>query len=302
MTNYDILSIGHISLDYNVDCHDNQVVELGGAVVFSSAAAYAIGKKAGVVTKIPAELSDRLNALLIPREDVFALPAEKGTSIRNKYFTENKEKRQCTCLSQSDRIYIDDIPSNPCKIYHLAGLIYGDFDENLIGDLAKKSAVAVDVQGYLRHADGDGTDMYFKDWENKKDILPYITYLKTDAAEAEILTGLTDRYEAAKVLHSWGAKEIVITHNTEVIAYDGKEMYACPIKARNLSGRSGRGDTTFASYLAARIDNSLDKSLLLATATVSAKMENPGPYRGSRSDIEQYIADFYKDSDVRRIL
>ena len=57
-----------------------------------------------------------------------------------------------------------------------------------------------------------------------------IDYLKTDAAEAEILTGLTDRAEAAKLLHSWGAKEVLITHNTEVLAYDGVTTYTCPIK------------------------------------------------------------------------
>lgn len=72
----------------------------------------------------------------------------------------------------------------------------------------------------------------------KKELLPYIRFLKTDAAEAEVLTGLTDRVEAAKVLYSWGAKEVLITHNTEVLVYDGQEIYTCPIKERNLSGRT----------------------------------------------------------------
>ena len=86
----------------------------------------------------------------------------------------------------------------------------------------------------------------------KKELLPLMDYFKTDAAEAEVLTGLTDRAEAAKVLHDWGAKEVVITHNTEVLAYDGGKIYTCPIKARNLSGRTGRGDTTFAGYITER--------------------------------------------------
>ena len=61
----------------------------------------------------------------------------------------------------------------------------------------------------------------------------------------KILTGLTDRAEAAKLLYSWGAKEVLITHNPEELAYDGERIYTCPLKALNLSGRSGRGDTTF---------------------------------------------------------
>ena len=83
-------------------------------------------------------------------------------------------------------------------------------------------------------------------------MLPYIRFLKTDAAEAEILTGTDDRVAAAKMLYDWGAKEILITHNSEVLVYDGKEIYTCPIKARNLSGRTGRGDTTFAGYITER--------------------------------------------------
>lgn len=38
-----------------------------------------------------------------------------------------------------------------------------------------------------------GDRCFFEDWKEKKELLPYITFLKTDAAEAEILTGLTDR-------------------------------------------------------------------------------------------------------------
>ena len=63
---------------------------------------------------------------------------------------------------------------------------------------------------------------------------PYITYLKTDAAEAEILTGTADRREAARLMVEWGVKEALITHNTEVLVYDGKDYYTCPLKPRVL--------------------------------------------------------------------
>lgn len=301
MKNYDILTIGHISLDNNIDCRDNLVVELGGAVLYSSAASYAVGKEVGAVTKLNPNDKERLNALAIPKEDIIFIPCEHSTSIRNKYFTEDKEKRECTCISQAEGFNIDDIPNTDCKIYHLAGLIKGDFDGELIKELSKRGKVAVDVQGLLRCANGAGTAMYFADWAEKKEILPYIYYLKTDAAEAEILTGQPDRYVAAEMLHSWGAKEIVITHNTEVLAYDGKDMYTCPIKARSLEGRSGRGDTTFAAYLAARLDYSMDESLLIATACVSSKMEKRGPYLGKLKDIREYIAEFYKTGDVKKV-
>lgn len=292
---YDTLTIGHISLDYNIDYLDNLIVEVGGAVIYSSAAAYALGHKIGAVTKVSPKDKDRLSALVIPKEDVFFIPSTQSTSIRNKYHTADKERRTCTCIAQAEAFCLSDIPDVEADIYHLAGLIYGDFDGELIKALSKKGKVAVDVQALLRHADmNDGGRMYFEDWKDKLEILPYIDFLKTDAAEAEILTGLTDRVQAAKLLYEWGAKEIVITHNTEVLAYDGKILKTCPIKARNLSGRSGRGDTTFAAYISERKENDIESSLLWATALVSAKMEAPGAYQGSRDDIKEYIKKFYK--------
>ena len=62
----------------------------------------------------------------------------------------------------------------------------------------------------LRWVENGG--MVYHDWAEKKELLPYVRFLKTDAAEAEILTGLTDRAEAARQLYQWGAKEILITH------------------------------------------------------------------------------------------
>lgn len=291
---YDTLTIGHISLDYNIDYQDNLVIEVGGAVIYSGASAYAGGHKVGVVTKLAQSDKERLSEFVIPKEDIYYIPSAKSTSIRNKYFTKDKEKRLCTCISQADPFTISDIPDTDCKIYHLAGLIYGDFDGKLIKELSKKGRVAVDVQAFLRHSHGENTEMYFEDWAEKKELLPYITYFKTDAAEAEILTGQSDRTVAAKLLHSWGAKEVVITHNTEVLAYDGTTLATCPIKARNLSGRSGRGDTTFASYITERLHSDLTDSLLWATATVSNKMEKTGPYKGNRQTIQAYIDEFYK--------
>ena len=63
MKKYDTMTIGHISLDYNIDYLDNQIVEVGGAVIYSSAAAYAGGYKVAAVTKLAQQDMDRLSEL-----------------------------------------------------------------------------------------------------------------------------------------------------------------------------------------------------------------------------------------------
>lgn len=296
MKHYESVIIGHITLDRNVDHLDNDEFIFGGAVTFSSASAYALGHKVAAVTKLNKKDTDRLDGLTIPKEDVYCIFSDSSSNMYNKYFTADKERRKSVCSSIGTPFSIEDIPQDiDADIYHFAGLVYGDFSSEMIKETAKRGKIAVDVQALLRHVNpADGT-MYFEDWADKKDVLPYITYLKTDAAEAEILTGLEDRYEAAKLLYEWGAKEVIITHNTEVIVYDGKDFYAVPIRARNLSGRTGRGDTTFAAYMTERLTRPINEALLYATATVSVKMETPGPYKGSRADVEKYIEEFYSD-------
>ena len=248
---YDVLVIGPVSLDHNIDYQGNERREVGGAVVASGFAAAKSGNKTALFTKLNPADADVEARFAGSGADLYWKPSKATCSIRNQYFTADKEKRSCTSMGVCDPFRFEELPDIETKIYHFAGLVYGDFGGPLFAEAAKHGKVAVDVQCLLRHVEPDKT-MAFHDWAEKREYLPCIDYLKTDAAEAEILTGLTDRAEAAKLLHRWGAKEVLITHNTEVLAYDGEKAYTCPIKARNLSGRTGRGDTTFAGYITER--------------------------------------------------
>ncbi len=292
MKRYDSFVMGHISIDENI-YQGKAVKEIGGAVFYSSCASHAIGHKIGILTKLSRKDREYLEAFNVPKEDITALDSRNTTSIRNIYHSADRERRTCTALSVADPFTIDDIPDNiDSQIYHFAGLISGEFNNEMMKYLHNKGKVALDVQGFLRTV-GENKEMVFKDWEKKKEHLPYIDYLKTDAAEAEIMTGTKDRKKAAEMLFGWGAKEIMITHNKEVLIYNGKKHYTCPLKPRNLSGRTGRGDTCFSAYITERLDKGIKEALLFATALVSLKMEKPGPFKGTRDEVEDYIKKFY---------
>jgi sugar/nucleoside kinase (ribokinase family) len=245
------------------------------------------------LTKLSFRDKNCLEEFTIPEEDIFALNSKNTTSIRNIYHSADRERRTCIALSVADSFTIEDMPNNvDSQIYHFAGLISGEFDSETIKFMYNKGKVALDVQGFLRTV-GENEEMLFKDWEKKKEYLPYINYLKTDAAEAEIMTGAKDRKKAAEMLFGWGAKEIMITHNKEVLIYNGKKHYTCPLKPRNLSGRTGRGDTCFSAYITERLDKDIESALFFASALVSLKMEKPGPFKGTRDEVEDYIKKFY---------
>jgi len=295
MKKYTSLIIGHICKDKNTDHLGNTVYAAGGAVLYSSAAAYALGHHVGVVTKVSPCDRELLDSFTLPMEDVYCAFSGSTTLMENTYFTSDKERRRSVCASQGEEIRACDIPETlGASVYHLAGLVKGDYEKDMIKKLALRGKVAVDVQGYLRNVDHDkGGTMYFADWEDKRELLPFISFLKTDAAEAEILTGTSEPEKAARILADWGAKEVLITHNSGVVLFAGGSILTCPIKARNLSGRTGRGDTTFASYINERLFCSPEEALLTAAATVSLKMENPGPFTGNKKDVTDYIKEFY---------
>lgn len=292
MSRFDSLIIGEVARDTNVDYDGATVQAIGGAVYYSGYAAANIGHKIAVLPKAamaPGALESAFAKA--PNVVVYPLPSKASFVTKNVYHTPDRERRTSTVDSVIDPYRTDEIPDIDAKIWHLAGLVGGDIPNEIIPFAARRAMVAIDVQCMLRWVENGG--MVYRDWAEKREMLPYVRFLKTDAAEAEILTGTDDRASAAKMLFDWGAKEILITHNTEVLVYDGEEIYTCPIKARNLSGRTGRGDTTFAGYINERLIHDIPTALRTATALVSLKMETPGPYMGTREDVEAYIREFY---------
>lgn len=292
MKQYDLMILGPATRDVNIDYTGAEDRSAGGAVTFCTPAARSAGAAVFAAVKLAPADADILAGFGMDASDIALLPSERTTLMKNVYTTPDRERREASCPAQSGPILPEELPDVSWKLCHLAGLLYGDFPNELIEFLHKKGMVSADAQGFLRH--NEGGKLTFHDWADKRKYLPYMDFLKTDAAEAEILTGLTDRRAAARQLFDWGAKEVVISHNTEILAYDGKDLLTCPIRARNLSGRTGRGDTTFGAYLAMRLTGAdMGQALRYATACVSLKMETPGVFRGTRADVEQYLAEFY---------
>jgi sugar/nucleoside kinase (ribokinase family) len=138
----------------------------------------------------------------------------------------------------------------------------------------------------------DGT-MVFEPWSERQEVLAQVDILKADAVEAEMLTGESDIHTAAKTLAAWGPKEIVLTHRDGLLVLaEGKEHEA-PFLPRQLIGRSGRGDTCVASYVAKRLSGSPAEACVWAAALTSLKMEAEGPIKKTMADVEAMIQRSY---------
>ena len=119
----------------------------------------------------------------------------------------------------------------------------------------------------------------------KKEIVNMAAFVKLDAMEAQILTGADVPTDQADVLEGWGSSETIITCSEGVLARHKGRTTFVKFTNRVALGRMGRGDTVMGSYLARRLDHSVDDSLRFAAALASIKMESAGPFKGSLNDV-----------------
>jgi sugar/nucleoside kinase (ribokinase family) len=144
------------------------------------------------------------------------------------------------------------------------------------------------VQGFVRVREGD--DLVFRHWPDMREGLAHVTYLKVDRAEAELLTSQTDLQVAARQLAAYGPREIVVTQSSGVTVYADGCFYQAPFTPRSLTGRTGRGDTCFATYVGKRLSASPEEACRWAAAVTTLKQERPGPWRGSLDDVTALLA------------
>jgi sugar/nucleoside kinase (ribokinase family) len=146
----------------------------------------------------------------------------------------------------------------------------------------------LDVQGFVRVRE-DG-HLIFRQWPEMAEGLAYVTYLKVDRAEAEFLTGQTDLRAAACQLAAYSPREVVVTQSTGVTVYADGQIYEAPFTPRSLTGRTGRGDTCFATYVGKRLTASPEEACHFAAAITTLKQEQPGPWRGTLTDVEARLS------------
>ena len=291
---YELLIAGGLALDTNTDYDGVTVKAVGGGAYYAAFAAAAAGVKTAALIKANPKDVD-LREAFAGVKNVTAYPVEstESTRIQNTYLTKDRERRVSRQTNSCPPFALAEFPEDlTCDLYDLSGLCYGEFPEELIIALSKRAPVAMDAQSVLRNV--ENTEIVFRDWPDKKATLPYIRYLKTDENEVQVLTGIQDRVEAAKQVVAWGCPEVMVTHNSEVIIATPDSVYRQPLRPRSLAGRTGRGDTTFASYLSMRLHHGIEESLAYAAACVSLKMETPGPFQGSAEDVRHFYDVFYR--------
>lgn len=286
MPDFDIVMIGNFAKDKLI-VDGVETIASGGGVYYGSVVISRLGLRVAVVTRLHPDDFSRLEEMRTEGVTVYATPADGTSGIANYYQSANMETRITKPIGFGGKYILEDIPDFNTKLIMLSPLYAGEIDLPLMQELAKRAPLALDIQGFVRVPVGD--DLIFLPWEQMSEGLNCVTYLKLDKAEAFYLTGLNDLNTVAAALQALGPKELVLTQTSGVTVYADGSHFTAPFTSKNLSGRTGRGDTCFSTYLAKRLSNSAKNACKWAAAVTSRKQEAPGPWKGDPEVIEAYI-------------
>ena len=113
--------------------------------------------------------------LPVHTEDIYWLRSDsETTSIRNQFLDDKHERRITTVLAQGSTITVAELPEGiSAKIYQLAGLMKGDYEDDIIKVLAQRGKVAAGYAGLSQVPDSSTKEMVYHVWDRNRSISPH---------------------------------------------------------------------------------------------------------------------------------
>jgi sugar/nucleoside kinase (ribokinase family) len=289
---YDVAFLGHYTRDTIVSAAGTRVVD-GGAFNYGAHVAARMGLDVAAVTRLAREDFSVIEELERLGVDVFARATPASTCLRIDYPTSNVDERVITVTSSAGPFTPEEVQDLRARAFVVGASVRGEVGLAVVEELAKKGAlIAADVQGFVRVARNGR--LVHESWPERRAVLAHVDVLKTDAGEAEMLTGEADVRAAVQTLAGLGPREVVLTHRDGVLVYARGQFHEAGFFPRALVGRSGRGDTCVAAYVARRLaEGSPAEATIWAAAVTSLKMEAEGPFRRNVREVERLIRDKY---------
>jgi len=281
---FDLVILGNYTKDTIVSAASTRVVD-GGGFNYGAHVAAMMGLKTAAVTRLAHADMHVVEALAAIGVAVYPAYTPESTHLRLCYPSSNVDERIISVSATAGAFTPGQVRDLEARAFLINASIRGEVGIDVLQELEKKDAmVAADVQGFVRVAGPQGV-LGYAEWPEKESVLPLFDILKTDAVEAEMLTGEQEIATAARRLAAWGPKEIVLTHRNGLLVLAEGRTYEAPFRPRQLVGRSGRGDTCVAAYVAARLNSPPEEATRWAAAVTSLKLEAEGPIRRTVEEV-----------------
>ena len=291
MRTYDVLYIGNYTKDTIISPAGTRIVD-GGAVNYAAHAAARLGFKVAVVTRLAREDERVVEKFTQSGIDCYVTYTPSSTLLRLEYPTADPDIRTLSVSSVAGPISASHLEGIDARAAVIGSSLRGEVGLDVIRALRDKNMrVAADMQGFVRVL--RGLELRYEPWAEMQSTLALIDVVKSDAVEAEFLTGETDIHKAAEFYATIGPREIILTHRDGLLIFADGVFYEMSFYSARLDGRSGRGDTCLGTYVAMRLSQTPRQAGIWAAAVTSLKMESPGPFNRSKNDVEALIQEKY---------
>jgi sugar/nucleoside kinase (ribokinase family) len=235
---YDITLIGNYTKDKIVTPTETKYID-GGGFNYGAHAAVALGAKTAAVTRLKKDDKHVVENLINVGIDAFPTYTNNSTHMELIYPTDDFDNRTLIMPKSAGSFTSAQFENIESKVFLVNASVRDEFKIETLNDLKKKgSLIGIDLQGFIR-TKNKKNKLINSSWKEKKEALSLTHYLKADGVEAEFLTGESDLISAAKILKSYGPKEVIITHKDGVLVYDGENIYQEKFILDKIIGRSG---------------------------------------------------------------
>ncbi|HEC92164.1 MAG TPA: hypothetical protein ENI51_04090 [Candidatus Atribacteria bacterium] len=290
---YDIAFIGHYTKDTIVSSSGIRIAD-GGAFNYGANVAARMGLKVAAITRLAKEDYYVIKRLKDLGVDVFAHISPQSTCLRLEYPTSDLDERVIYVVSSAGPFTPAEVKNIQARAFVVGASMRGEVSLEVIEELARKETIlAADVQSFIRI--NKNGKLVPKEWPEKHSILTLLDVLKTDAVEAEMLTGTSNIRVAARKIVNLGPREVVITHRNGLLVYANGNFYEEKFFPQKILGRSGRGDTCIAAYMSKRLSAPPDEATTWAAAVTSLKMEAESPFQRTIKEVNNLIQNRYRN-------
>ncbi len=291
---YDVIFAGNYTKDTIITPEGTHYLD-GGGMNYAAHAGKALGIQSAVVTRLSKKDERVVKDIQNDGIDCYPVFSPSSTLMTLEYKTHNVDKRNLYVKGVAGTIEPGHLDGLEARAVVVSPSLRGEVEPDFFAAMRSRKRIwlSADVQGFVRVLRGEA--LVYEPWDEMSDVLKNLDILKSDAVEAEFLTGETNIEKAARLYAALGPREIVLTHSEGVLIYAGGKYHHYQFHANSMEGRSGRGDTCIGSYVSKRLSLPPREAGKWAAAVTSLKLERKGPFNRSVSEVEAFIHQYYAE-------
>lgn len=297
MTNlkkYDVAFCGNYTKDTIITPDGTKHVD-GGGMNYAAHASKKLGANPVVVTRLNKEDERVVKTFEDAGIDCIATFTPSSTLMTLEYKTRDVDQRNLYVKGTAGTISPSQLDEIDAKVIVTNSSLRGEVELEFFEKMRERKGVllSADVQGFIRVLRGES--LVYEPWTEMEPVLKHLDILKSDAVEAEYLTGEKNIEKAARFFANMGPKEIILTHSEGVLIHSDGKDYHYAFHAETMTGRSGRGDTCVGTYVTKRLTLPPKEAGKWAAAVTSLKVEKLGVFDRPVMLVEAFIQKYYRD-------